>query len=220
MMRIIPAINCENRECVENRFTALRAIALESEWGKQPVVHVDISDGIATPVRTVEDPATVIAARDRLMPHATVSAHCMTDKAFHVAQKWLSAGALEVFIHLNAETQTAVPWSDTRYVPVLIPETDYRSAAQFLAERQVKKAVVLSVIPGRAGQEFQRDALAVVRFLRKHLGNATIGVDGGMNAKTVQEIREAGADIAYSASAIFSAADPVQAFRELEQAGA
>jgi len=40
-----------------------------------------------------------------------------------------------------------------------------------------------------------------------------------MNTKTVQEIREAGADIAYSASAIFGAADPVQAFRELEQAG-
>ena len=81
--------------------------------------------------------------------------------------------------------------------------------------------VVMTVNPGFGGQAFLADNLAKVRLLRQEEGKLSrekklnIEVDGGVDRGTIGACREAGADVFVAGSAIFGAADPAAATREL-----
>ena len=71
--------------------------------------------------------------------------------------------------------------------------------------------MVMSVIPGAAGQTFEPDALhkiSVLAATRKKYGlKYTISVDGGINDKTAQMCWESGADLLVSGSYLARAND-------------
>ncbi|MBI4143160.1 ribulose-phosphate 3-epimerase, partial [Candidatus Uhrbacteria bacterium] len=72
--------------------------------------------------------------------------------------------------------------------------------------------------PGFAGRPFQKATLRRIATLRKQFPRLPIGVDIGMNAKTIPLVRRAGASCAVAGSAIFGAEDPVAAYRGLVRA--
>jgi ribulose-phosphate 3-epimerase len=77
----------------------------------------------------------------------------------------------------------------------------------------------MTVNPGWGGQPFIERSPGKVKRLRELLGaGVPIQVDGGIAATTGQLIAEAGATLFVAGSAIFSAADPASAYREIAAA--
>ena len=77
---------------------------------------------------------------------------------------------------------------------------------------QLDMILIMSVNPGFGGQKFIPYALTKIRQANELLaaaGNtqAVIEVDGGVNAKTVQAVKDAGASFLVAGSAVFGAAD-------------
>lgn len=71
--------------------------------------------------------------------------------------------------------------------------------------------LVMSVEPGKGGQAFMPSALKKIKQLRKIIDksrlNCLIEVDGGINDKTGQKCRKAGADILVAGSYLFGQKD-------------
>ena len=77
----------------------------------------------------------------------------------------------------------------------------------------IDQFTILSVNPGKQGQEFLPDAIDRIKKLRVLIPGAIIEVDGGINESNIQEVARAGADYITVGSAL-KVEDPV---RELEK---
>ena len=86
----------------------------------------------------------------------------------------------------------------------------------------VDYVLVMTVNPGFGGQTFIPRSESKVRAMRDLLSragsSAPIEVDGGIDARTAPGIVAAGADILVAGNAVFGAADPERAIRELRAA--
>ena len=78
------------------------------------------------------------------------------------------------------------------------PNTEVKEILEFLP--YLSLVLVMSVEPGEGGQEFMKSAIDKIKELREYIDKnnleVDIEVDGGINDKTIELIKEAGADIA------------------------
>ncbi|MDO8660667.1 MAG: ribulose-phosphate 3-epimerase, partial [Candidatus Woesearchaeota archaeon] len=77
---------------------------------------------------------------------------------------------------------------------------------------------VMTVHPGRKGQEFMKQELKKVQELRRLFPNKNISVDGGINTKTARLAVKAGANILVANSAVFGKKEIGEAMEELKSA--
>ena len=76
--------------------------------------------------------------------------------------------------------------------------------------------LVMSVMPGFGGQEFDPVALDKLRWLRDHPScDALLEVDGGVNAETIGDCTAAGADLLVAGTAFFGAEDRTARMKQL-----
>ncbi|HEX3099991.1 MAG TPA: hypothetical protein VHQ41_03380, partial [Patescibacteria group bacterium] len=83
----------------------------------------------------------------------------------------------------------------------------------------IKHFTILSVEPGRQGSPFIPTSFARVQALREIAPNATIEVDGGVNAGNAQALIQAGANLLVVGSALFETENIKQNFEQIESAG-
>ena len=87
---------------------------------------------------------------------------------------------------------------------------------------QVDLVIVMSVNPGFGGQVFDRQVLSKVEMTRQYVSerdlDVRVGIDGGVNEKTIADVLRAGADYLVIGSAIFGQGDVVQAVARLRGA--
>ncbi|UCG43266.1 MAG: ribulose-phosphate 3-epimerase, partial [candidate division WOR-3 bacterium] len=99
----------------------------------------------------------------------------------------------------------------------LNPDTPAESLRLFLPGLQ--DVLVMTVFPGRGGQEFISGSLERIRAIREMIGqtgsSATVSVDGGVKPANCRAIADAGADVAIAGSAIFRSKDYASVVREL-----
>ena len=74
--------------------------------------------------------------------------------------------------------------------------------------------LVMTVIPGKQGNNFQLDCVNKIKYLRK-ITNKPIEADGHIDDKTSKIVRKAGADILISGSYILSNNNPKAAYQSL-----
>jgi ribulose-phosphate 3-epimerase len=103
---------------------------------------------------------------------------------------------------------------------VLNPATPLALIEEVLSE--VDYALLMSVNPGFGGQKFIPSSLDKLRRLRELINlrgaGARIEIDGGIGPDNVAAVVAAGAEILVAGSAIFGAADPGEAVREMLRA--
>ena len=87
---------------------------------------------------------------------------------------------------------------------------------------QVELVIVMSVNPGFGGQVFDTQVLSKVETTRQYVNErdlgVRVGIDGGVNEKTIADVLRAGADYLVIGSAIFGQGDVVQAVARLRRA--
>ena len=89
------------------------------------------------------------------------------------------------------------------------PETKVTHIIPLLGK--VKQVLIMSVHPGKGGQEFMDEVLykiATLKDIRKSNGyDFIISIDGGVNEKTIQKVKDAGCDMVVSGSYVCKSDD-------------
>ena len=81
--------------------------------------------------------------------------------------------------------------------------------------------LIMTVEPGKGGQTLITDMLAKIEELKKHIEKnnleVDIEVDGGINLKTAERVKNAGANILVAGTAILAASDYKEIIDELKK---
>jgi ribulose-phosphate 3-epimerase len=196
-------------------------IALVEKAGAS-LLHVDVMDGRFVPNITIGLPVVKAISRATRLP---IDAHLMIVEPGRYAEQFVKAGAQMVSIHIEADPHAHRTLSGIRAAGALAGLALNPATPLSALDEAIKFAdyvLLMSVNPGFGGQEFIPESLEKVRRLRKMIDErglkTRIEIDGGINAENIPEVAGAGAEIIVSGSAIFGAADPAVALRELREA--
>lgn len=183
-------------------------------------IHLDMMDGHFVPNLTFGVP--IIAA---LRKHVSIpfDAHLMVEHPDVYVDGLAKAGVQYVTVHQEAcphldSTLQHIRSAGIKCGVALNPATPVSSLSCVAA--QLDMILIMSVNPGFGGQKFipySLDKIREARALLDSVGNteAVVEVDGGVNADTVQAVKEAGATFLVAGSAVFGAADRAAAIAAL-----
>lgn len=183
-------------------------------------IHLDMMDGHFVPNLTFGVP--IIAA---LRKHVSIpfDAHLMVEHPDVYVDGLAKAGVQYVTVHQEAcphldSTLQHIRSAGMKCGVALNPATPVSSLSCVAA--QLDMILIMSVNPGFGGQKFipySLDKIREARSLLDSVGNteAVVEVDGGVNADTVQAVKEAGATFLVAGSAVFGAADRAAAIAAL-----
>ncbi len=183
--------------------------------------HVDVMDNHFVPNLTLGLP--IVEALLKVSP-IPLDCHLMIDDPDRWAPPYAEAGAKSVTFHIEAvkdpvATARAIRAAGARAAMAVKPGTPFEPYADLLPELDM--VLVMTVEPGFGGQSFMADQMPKVRAVReavsRHGGDIWIQVDGGVSAKTIEQCAEAGADVFVAGSAVYGAADAIEAISTLRQ---
>ena len=183
------------------------------------MAHLDVMDGVFVPNMSFGMP--VIEA---LKKHSGIifDVHLMIVNPEKYADRFIDAGADIVTFHYEA-TEDPVALLDSiraRGVKSAIsikPATPAEAIFPLLDKCDM--VLVMTVEPGYGGQSFMPDMLPKIKALREEITrrglDIDIEVDGGINAKTAELVKEAGANVLVAGSSVFCAPDRAAAIDAL-----
>lgn len=208
MATIVPAILEHTKEDFDSRARSFERLpdALR--------IQVDFADGQFVPNTTV-----TVSELEALNPAFTWEAHLMVQEPVDFFD-YQMLGFSTLIIHYEAFSSSEQLEASVRQIRSLglkvglafNPETPVAAVAQYVL--QVDQFTVLSIHPGKQGQEFLPEAYGRIHELRTLLPNALIEVDGGINLETAKRAMESGADLLAVGSALWD--DPARSFEDLE----
>jgi ribulose-phosphate 3-epimerase len=187
-----------------------------AEW-----IHVDVMDGHFVPNLTFGAP--MIRALRRI-PDRPLDVHLMVQHPEHYIDEYADAGANVFTFHPEATVHAQRHLAAAREHGMLAglalnPSSPVGLAAEVIDDLDL--VLVMSVNPGYGGQSYlssASDKIRRVRALLDQAGSAAVlEVDGGITTETITEAWLAGADTFVAGTAVFGAADPAQAVRDLQR---
>ncbi len=184
-------------------------------------IHVDVMDGHFVPNLTI-GPLVVEAVRRST--HLPLDVHLMISNPDLYLQDFVDAGAdiigvhVEILAHLHRTLQRIQELGAKASV-TLNPATPLVAVEHSLD--QVDQVLLMTVNPGFGGQAFIDAVIPKIKALRKIIDQrglpVDLEVDGGINAETIGEVAQAGANVFVAGSAVFSTPDygeTLRLFRE------
>ena len=198
---------------------------LAGEIAKIPdadAIHVDVMDNHFVPNLSIGLP---VVESIRRATDAMLDIHLMIADPDRWAPAYAEAGAESVTFHVEAAAAPIrlareLRAKGARASMALKPATPIEAYADMLDE--VDMVLLMTVEPGFGGQSFLDLVLPKIRRTRELLGDRPIWlqVDGGISAATIERAAEAGADTFVAGSAVYGAADPNEAVRQLRASAA
>jgi ribulose-phosphate 3-epimerase len=183
--------------------------------------HVDVMDGHFVPNLTFGAPLVRALRRLTSMP---IDAHLMVERPERYLGEFADAGASVFTFHPEATVHVQRHLATARQLGMvaglaLNPSTPVSLLEEVIDD--VELVLVMSVNPGYGGQSYIPQSSDKIRRTRALLdrrnSRAALEVDGGITMATIAEAWGAGADTFVAGTAIFGAADPAQAVRDLKR---
>ena len=184
-------------------------------------LHVDVMDGHFVPNISFGIPIVEAARRATDLP---LDVHLMIERPERFVEPFRNAGADGITIHIEAvpeprpvleKIQSLGAWAGL----ALNPPTPVSAIEASLPYCDL--VLVMSVMPGFGGQQFEPVALTKLHALRARDDcNALLEVDGGITADTIRMCAEAGADMHVAGTAVFQTDDYRAALRQLQSLAA
>jgi len=169
--------------------------------------HLDVMDGHFVP--NISFGAGVVAS---MRPHSKMvfDCHLMVSNPEHHIEEFARAGADIISIHVEATPHIhgalqKIRAAGVKPSVVINPGTPVEAIKNIL--NLVDQVLVMTVNPGFGGQAFLPETMGKIRELvalrEANQLNFDIEVDGGIDDKTIQMAREAGANIFVAGSYVF-----------------
>jgi ribulose-phosphate 3-epimerase len=203
-------------------FAALGEAIAAAERGGADLIHVDVMDGHFVPNITMGPPVVRSLKRVSRLP---LDVHLMIEAPDRYIEAFVDAGAASLTVHAEAvvhlhRTVHFIKSLGAQAGVALNPATPVGALAEIAGD--LDYVLVMTVNPGFGGQTFiarsESKVRAVRELLRREGSTAPIEVDGGIDVHTAPRIVAAGADVLVAGNAVFGAADPARAIRELRAA--
>lgn len=185
-------------------------------------VHIDVMDGQFVPNLTFGPPLIENWRQHTKLPF---DVHLMINDADLNIYKYAQAGADLITIHVEAVEDVAACLADIKSYGKkcglsLKPNTPIEQIEPYLHD--VDLVLIMTVEPGFGGQKFMPGQLGKVRYLsewqRENGHSFHISVDGGINASTIAQAAQAGADVFVAGSAVFQGDDYSENIATLKRA--
>ncbi|MGI6018194.1 MAG: ribulose-phosphate 3-epimerase [Marvinbryantia sp.] len=182
-------------------------IRLADEAGAD-YIHIDVMDGMFVPSISFGMP---VIAGIRGVTRKTFDVHLMVQDPERYLENFARCGADSITVHAEACRHLDRTLSQIRELGLksgvaLNPATPLCALDYVLDKTDM--VLLMTVNPGFGGQKFIKGSLSKIRALRERItkdGLVTdIQVDGGINAKTLPLVLEAGANVIVAGSAVFS----------------
>ena len=194
----------------------------ELEEAGADLIHCDIMDGKFVERRTYD---YMILAFIRKSTKLKLDVHLMVKDPISVAKNYVRYGADRIIIHYESfpdKIQLVGAIQTIKKLGVQVgvainPSTPVKVLDSIL--KYVDLVLVMSVAPGKSGQQFIKDSLIKIAYLNKKRTEDEleflIEVDGGINSINASIVAVSGADIVVSGSAIYNAEDRAAVIREM-----
>lgn len=186
-------------------------------------IHVDVMDGHFVPTITIGELFTQACKRNTKLP---LDVHLMIENPELHVKSYAGAGATNITVHVEACRDAKKVIRQIKSLGCnagisLKPSTSLKKIEPFLSLIDI--VLVMSVKPGFSGQAFMPKMADRVKILRKKLDSinpsAHLEVDGGINLKTLQIMKDAGANAFVAGNAVFKHKDgTVAGIKELSTA--
>lgn len=195
------------------------------ETAKIDYFHIDVMDG------EFVKKDNVLQMRDYALKITSISmtpidVHLMVKNPREHFDYFVDLGVNRITFHVEAcsnkdEIISLAKYLNENRIKVGIavnPDTDIKEIFDVLP--YVHMVLVMSVVPGKGGQNFIPDTLDKVEILRKYCEeqelDIDIEIDGGINDETGEEAVEAGANILVSGNYVLNADDYKEAINKLK----
>ena len=187
-------------------------------------LHVDIMDGHFVPNLSF-GPSLVSCLNGRTTLAQDV--HLMVQYPGRFIEAFAKAGASLLTVHLEAAEDVRAALERIKALGVqagvsIKPDTKPEALAPYMDLLDL--ILVMTVYPGFGGQAFlpqsPKQIQGVREMIRQSGRKIWLEVDGGINKETAPLAVQAGADALVAGNAIFKAADPVLALKQIRQAAA
>lgn len=174
------------------------------------LLHVDVMDGHF--VRNLSLGPALCASLHRAMPEVYLDVHLMVREPERFIEPFAEAGASLVSFHIEVFNRTAdaITLAErTRTLGlevgiVINPPTSVEPVLDMLGAFDL--ALVMSIMPGFAGQAFMPEVLERCEQISSRLqANQRLEIDGGISPATAESARDAGCDVLVVGSALFGA---------------
>ncbi len=191
----------------------------QAEAGGADWIHLDVMDGHFVPNLTFGAPLLKAVRRLTELP---VDVHLMVEHPERYIREYADLGAAVFSFHPEATVHVqrhlvAAREAGMKAGLVLNPSTPVSWLDEVVNDLDL--VLVMSVNPGYGGQGYipaSTDKIGRVRkLLDAHRSDAALEVDGGITIDTIAAAHRAGADTFVAGTAVFGAADPALAVREL-----
>lgn len=170
-------------------------------------LHIDVMDGKFVPSISFGMP---IISSIRKMTNMIFDVHLMIEEPERYIAEFAKCGADIITVHAEScvhldRVITQIKECGCKAAVALNPATPLQ-AIEYVLDK-LDMVLIMSVNPGFGGQKYIPYATEKIRSLKSMITarnlSTLIEVDGGVNASNVQEITEAGVDIAVMGSAVF-----------------
>lgn len=216
MIEIIPAILTSDTD--EFKKTIAQIVNFEAH-----TAQIDFTDGKFVESKTLlpDDLDAFILSQSGLI----LEAHLMTEKPQQYFNTLFTLGFNRVALHYQTldHPEEAIHEAHEFEFEVglaLNPEVDLQKVEPFISELDF--LLFMTVVPGEMGHPFEEQVLQKIHLehmhgLKHQHKDIVIEVDGGVHAKNIQEVVNAGADRIVVGSGIWHADAPGEAYEDLRQ---
>jgi len=211
MTQIIPAIIAKDFQELKNKIKQIEPFI---EWAQ-----LDVMDGDFVDNKTWNNPLDLRELETSLK----LEAHLMVEKPEEVIDDWIKSGVKRIIVHYESTKQLSeiikkIQRSGIEAGIAINPETPADALNSLLINDYLIPITILvmTVNPGRGGQEFLEETLGKIKILREKYRDVNIEVDGGINLETAPKTIQAGANVLAVGSAIFKSEDIKKTIKELK----
>lgn len=186
------------------------------EIAKTDYFHIDVMDGKFVQNNTQEK-MFEYASYIKRISNLPLDIHLMVENVKEVADEFLAVEPNIITFHYEACKDKKEVFDNIKYIKennckvglAIKPDTKIEEILEFLP--YIHMCLVMTVEPGKGGQKLIEHTLDKIKELKEYIEKNDIDIDieadGGINLATVESVKEAGANVLVSGSAILMAKD-------------